>query len=303
MQLKDVLQKTTLFFREKGFETARLDTEILLAKALHWDRMKLYLNYEYPLNEQELTACRELVRRRAGGEPVAYITGQKDFYNHTFFISPGVLIPRPDTETLVESVLSWHASFQDLEPEQEFHVVDLGCGSGCIGLSIAAAIAKSKLVAVDSSAQAIEVTTLNAETLGLAERTAILHQSVETLTTQDMLTHFGGLADAVVANPPYIAVSDNMVEANVRKFEPHEALFSDENGLAHIKTWLVKAAQLVRPDGLVMFEIGHEQGAQALKLFEAANVFQNIELIRDLAGINRFVRCTRLAAGNQDVEN
>src|SRR4051812_24272971 len=104
MLVKDVLQKTTLFFKGKGIASARLDTELLIAQTLGWDRVKIYLNYEYPMTEEELNCCRELVRRRASGEPIAYILGSKDFYKSNFLVGPGVLIPRPETELIIEAV-------------------------------------------------------------------------------------------------------------------------------------------------------------------------------------------------------
>src|SRR5688500_12928379 len=107
MQIKDVLVKTAQFFKEKGFQSARLDAEIVISEAMEWDRVRLYMNYEYPLTVAELEKCRSLVRRRTTGEPVAYILVKKDFYKSTFIVRPGVLIPRPETEHLVEAALAW----------------------------------------------------------------------------------------------------------------------------------------------------------------------------------------------------
>ena len=296
MLVKDVLQKTTQFFRDKGISTARLDTEILLAKALNWERMKLYLNYEYPLNEAELTACRDLVRRRATGEPVAYITGQREFYNHSFAVYPGILIPRPETETIVETVIKW-ASGQGIK------IVDLGSGSGCIGLSILAEISTAQLFAVDVSATAVKATKLNAETLDVVDRVIIAHKSAEAVTSADVVAAFGSLADAVLANPPYIAEDDSDVEPNVKKFEPFEALFSPDGGLSHIESWSLTASQCVRPGGLVMFEIGHRQGPQVLRQFSSITDFENVQLVKDLAGTDRFVKCFRRANISSEVSH
>ncbi|RYZ72203.1 MAG: peptide chain release factor N(5)-glutamine methyltransferase, partial [Proteobacteria bacterium] len=107
MLIKEILTKTTEFFKNKGFDSPRLETEILISTALNWRRMKLYLNHEYNLNETELNACRELVKRRVGGEPSAYIVGHKGFYKHDFKVTPAVLIPRPETEELVEQAVAW----------------------------------------------------------------------------------------------------------------------------------------------------------------------------------------------------
>lgn len=291
MQIKDVLQKTTQFFRDKGFSSPRLDTELLLAKALHWERMKLYLNYEYPLSEQELTAARELVRRRASGEPVAYILGFRDFYNHSFHVEPGVLIPRPETETIVHDVIQWagtHAS-----EENALRLVDMGTGTGCIGLSILAEVPNARLLAVDVSPTAVRVASQNAESLGVADRTWIEQQDASSLTAEFAEAKLQGPVDVVVGNPPYIDESDIEVETNVRKFEPNEALFSGDQGLAHIRAWAQTAAAIVRPGGIVMFEMGYKQGPQVRSIFEANGHYSMIEIVPDLAGLDRFVRAIR----------
>lgn len=293
MQVKDVLTKTTLFFREKGFETARLDSELLIAAALKWERMKLYLNYEYPLSEPELSLCRELVRRRGGGEPVAYILGKKDFFNHTFSVGPGVLIPRPETERIVEDTVAWlRVQLQD--PEQEpARIVDFGTGSGCIGLSVLAELLGSKLLGVDLSKDALKIAKTNAEQLSLVERATFIESDVQSLVTQEIYRLLAGAADAVVANPPYIAETDPQIDENVRRFEPASALFSGDSGLQHIRQWSLKAAELLRPGGFAMFEIGFQQGNAARELFEGLRKFEEVQIVKDLAGLERYVRAVK----------
>lgn len=295
MLVKDVVQKTTDFFKEKGFESPRLDTELLIASALNWDRVKIYLNYDYPLNEQELSKCRELVRRRAGGEPVAYILGKKDFYKHSFHVSNAVLIPRPETEEMVETVLE--LVNKEL-PEQEIRIVDLGTGSGCIGLSLLAELPLARLCGVDVSPAALEVAKLNSETLGLSDRTSLIEADAGVVAAELVRDSLGGWADVVVANPPYIAKNDPQVSESVKKFEPAGALFSDEDGLSHIRFWAKKAAEITRPRAVVIFEIGHEQGEKARELFHRLNVFDSIVIQKDLSGKDRFIRCRRSAAAD-----
>lgn len=289
MQLKEVLQKTTAFFKEKGIASARLDTELLLARALNWDRIKLYMNYDYPLSAQELDACRALVRRRAQGEPVAYILGSRDFYKSTFHVEPGVLIPRPETESIVEEAVAWVRA-QNLSAPA---VIDFGCGSGCIGLSILKELPNARLLACDISDKAIEVSARNAEQLGVNERVQFRLGDVATLTQDEVLATFGKVADVIVANPPYIASADTAVEPGVRKFEPQEALFSGDNGLAHIRAWAHAAEIALRPGGFVMFEIGSDQGKSGEDAFACLPAFENIRVIKDLAQHDRFIRCTK----------
>ncbi len=293
MLVREVLQKTTAFFKEKGIESARLDTEILLSHALKWTRVQIYTNYEYPLNEKELEECRALVRRRLQGEPIAYILGERDFYKDRFLVAPGVLIPRPETEGLVEKAVQFLQ--EQFEPEDEtFRIVDLGCGSGCVGLSILREFPNAHLVALDSSSIAVHVTKQNAERLGLTERAKILLLPVTSLTPDDLKMAFDGLADVVVANPPYIARDDQEVQVSVRKFEPPEALFADENGLLQIREWSQRTHLLLRDGGLALFEIGSDQGRVAHDIFSETRQYEDVQVSKDLAGFDRFIRAVKV---------
>ncbi len=289
MQVKEILQKTTDFFRNKGFESPRLETELLISSALHWERMKLYLNHDYPLTEAEVVACREFVRRRATGEPVAYIVGHKGFYKHSFKVTPAVLIPRPETESLVEDAIAWVKK----NALESVRVVDLGTGSGCIGISVLAELQDAKLFAVDLSEAALLVAETNATDIGVIDRATFLAKDAASVQASDLKMTIGGLADLVLANPPYISEDDPDVQDTVKKFEPPQALFSDEHGLADIKSWSVAAARIARPGAFVMFEIGHEQGAKAQQIFEATGNYEHITIVKDLAGLERFIRATR----------
>jgi len=286
MLIKDVLQKTTQFFRDKGFPSPRLDSELLMAEALSIDRVRLYMNYDNPLSEEEVASCRELVKRRAKGEPVAYILGKKDFFKSTFIVRPGILIPRPETEFLVESVLEYSS-------EKPLRIVDFGAGSGCVGLSILRELPDACLISVDQSAVACRVTEENALRLDLSDRVRVLQTLVEELDAKILKKEWGELADVIVANPPYISPDDPEVEINVRQFEPGEALFSDEKGLAHIKKWSTQAAKLLKPGGLVVFEIGASQRQAALEIFGAIGAFQNIQGLKDLAGRDRYIQAIK----------
>lgn len=289
-QIKDILTKTSTFFRDKGFESARLDAELLIAEALKWQRMKLYLSYDYPLSPEELTACRELVKRRAAGEPVAYIINRKDFYNHTFLVSPAVLIPRPETETIVDEALKWIRSER---AEQDVRLVDLGTGSGCIALSVLAEIPQAKALAVDVSADALAIARENSELLSLVDRTSFLEADAGALTGDAVSSALGAPADLVLANPPYIAEDDPSVEPNVRKFEPHQALFTSDGGLGALKGWARSAAEIAAPGAFVMFELGLGQSQQAKSIFEGIGAFRDVEIVQDLTGRERFVRAFR----------
>jgi release factor glutamine methyltransferase len=275
-----------------------LDTELLLAKALNWNRIEVYMRYEYPLSDAELQACRELVRRRISGEPVAYILQTKDFFKSSFFVSPAVLIPRPDTELLVETALSWQRAVARSEDES-FHMIDFGTGSGCIGLSLLKEIPDAKLIAVDISADAIEVAQKNAQALDVAERVAFFAKPAEDLKPEETNQLWqGARAQVITANPPYIVTGDPELSPEVLKFEPHQALFSQDNGLAHFAAWSQKAAELIAPEGLLVFEIGTTQGRAASEILLAQGTWSDVRVLKDLAGHDRCVRALRKAESN-----
>lgn len=285
--VKDVLQKATQFFRDKGIETARLDAELLIASALQWERMKIYLNYEYPLSEAEIALCRDHVRRRAGGEPVAYILGHRGFYNHDFKVTPAVLIPRPETEQIVEETVAW------MRANDARSIVDFGTGSGCLGLSLLAEIPESRLVTIDISPEALAVAKENAQSMELSERVVFIEGDVAEVKSAEICDALTTQADVVVANPPYIAENDPDVEASVRRFEPATALFAADDGLNCIRSWSRKAGEVLRTGGWVMFEIGHQQGQAAQALFIETEQFEDVNIVKDLSGRQRFIRARR----------
>lgn len=287
----EIVKKTTVFFHDKGISTARLDSELLIARALGWERLQVFLKFDYPLNDEEMEKCRDLVRRRSKGEPVAYILGEKGFYEHTFEVTPATLIPRPETEMLVERAIEFLVSSEAAKASarQSSLAVDLGCGTGCIGLSIAAAVPTAKVVLVDFSAEALEVAKRNAVRLGVEDRCEFRHADAGLV--DERLADLSGLADVVVANPPYIDPADERVEKNVRQFEPHSALFAGtpgQKGLEQIESWSKTAVSLTLKTGCTIFEIGDGQGAEALQFFKNAG-WAELELVRDHSDRERMI--------------
>ncbi len=280
MKLKEVLDRTVQFFKDKKIETPRLDTEILLTEALGFkSRVDLYLKFDQPLKEEELAKSRDYVRRRIQGEPVAYIIGKKDFMGFTFKVGPSVLIPRPETELLVEQALAWIEAKQIQNPR----ILDLGSGSGCIGLSILKKIPEATLVSVDKSADAIETAKKNAEALEVSTR-------VEFLTGDVLSQNFpAAIFDVILANPPYIAENDPEVQPEVRKFEPSIALFAEHNGLYALKSWSEKAKPWLKTPGFMGFEMGWTQANQMKEHFTSLQVFDNVKVIKDLDGHDRHI--------------
>ncbi len=288
MNIKEILDRTTGFFREKKLDSPRLDAELLLSHGLGLSRIDLYLKFEQPLREEELQKLRNLVKRRSLGEPIAYILGEKDFYGESFKVNENVLIPRPETESLVEEALKWHGVLGI----NNLKILDLGSGSGCIGLTLLKKIPDAKLLAVDISAQAIEVAKSNAEKLGVQDRVIWVCEDAFNFSKvkETIDSYFSGEINLLVANPPYIDKSDLEVEENVKKFEPASALFSEENGLKHLKKWTSDYSKILSAPGLMLMEMGYLQASEVQKHVLSLREFDKVEVQKDLAGKDRFIR-------------
>lgn len=282
MILQEVLGKTKEHFKNLGFDSAGLDAEVLLSSALKWKRLDLFLKLDYPLNESELNACRDLVRRRSRGEPVAYILGKKDFYNIEVKVTPDVLIPRPETEHLVDEALGYLKEQKIDAP----NIIDLGAGSGCIGLALLKELPLAKLVAVERSQKAASIVMENAKINGLEQRLTLVNKAVEELTAED----FDGFsADVLVSNPPYIEKGDEALDKKVFEFEPHEALFAEEKGYYCYRTWPDILRPFVKQGAFVAFEMGFQQGTGVKELFLQKEYLQEVKIIKDYSSNDRVV--------------
>ena len=276
--LRRVLNWTAGYFERKGSDTARLDAELLIAHALRMSRMQLYTEYQKPLKDNELSAIRALVERRGGGEPVAYLTGQKGFWTLDIEVSPNVLIPRPETELLVELGLK---HLQDIESPQ---VLDLCCGSGCIGLALGHERQDASILGTDISADALAVAVRNRDRLGV--------NNVD-FKQLDGLEEIRGEYDLLVSNPPYIEskkISNLM--PSVRDFEPLIALDGGDDGLDFYRRIAMHAEGIISAQGLVLLEIGHDQATAVKGLFHSAG-FDLVTVHQDLAGLDRVIHATK----------
>jgi release factor glutamine methyltransferase len=287
MTIKEVLDKTTAFFRDKKIETPRLDAELLFSFGLKMDRIQIYMKFDQPLKDDELATLRELVRRRVQGEPVAYILGYREFFGEKFQVSPAVLIPRPESEHLVEEALA----FAKKHPEART-ILDLGAGTGCVGLSILKKLPEARLVSVDVSAEALVIAKNNAESLGLTERVRFVHADAsQSETILHSYKDFTGQAtiDILVSNPPYIAEGDPSVEDGVKKFEPSLALYAKDDGLQLLKTWSRIYASHLSPQSICLMEMGMTQGAAMKDYYNGLGIFNESRVIKDLSGLDRII--------------
>ncbi|WP_457681661.1 peptide chain release factor N(5)-glutamine methyltransferase [Thermovibrio sp.] len=268
----ELLKRATEILRERGSKSPRLDAELLLVHALGFkSRVELYTNFDKPLTEREVEKYRKLIVRRAKGEPVAYIIGKKEFFGFEFKVERGVLIPRPETEILVEEV------YERIKGKENLTIVDVGTGSGCIAITLCKLTeGKHKIIGVDISERAIRVARENARRLGC---------KVEFIRNS-LLKGIKGKVDAVVSNPPYIPLGDERVETEVLKYEPAVALFGGKEGTEVIEALVKESSEKVKEGGFIALEFGEGQGEKVKEILEKSG-FKRVKLIKDLAGIER----------------
>lgn len=268
-----LLRWTTEFFEKKGIANPRLDTELLLAHCLDLDRVGLYLNYDRPLSQVELDAIRPLVKRRGQREPLQYIVGTTEFWSLEFNVTPDVLIPRADTEILVEEALS-HA-------EPSGTLLDVGTGSGAIVISLATELPEWQLTGLDISAAALAVAQQNSEKHHLNNRLEFLEGNLAELPQQQY--------DLIISNPPYISRNEwEELMPEVRCFEPELALLAEHDGLACYQQLAGQASQRLKAGGWLLVEIGYSQASEVEELFSAAGLV-NLFVRDDYSGQPRVV--------------
>ncbi len=285
----EVLRWTTTYLQERGVDNPRLDAELLIGAALDKDRVGVYLSFEQPLNGDELAAIRAMVARRAAREPLQYILGACEFFSLPFQVTPAVLIPRPDTEVLVEEALRL---LETAAVEQPL-VVDVGCGSGAIAVALAVNAPTARLLALDISADALEVARANAAANGVAQRIEFVHGDMSELAA---LLPCG--CQMVVSNPPYIASAEMAcLMPEVRDYEPPLALEGGADGLDCYRQLCGNLPNCLAADGVALFEVGASQSSAVAGLLRRAGLEQ-IFTRCDYAGVERVVG-GRLAAEQQ----
>ena len=283
LTILDIIKKTTDFLAGKGVESARLNAELLIGHALALKRMALYLQFERVLSELELDKIRPLVRRRSQREPLQYILGETEFHGLKLKVDRRALIPRPETELLVERVLATCAERANVAT----NVLDLGTGSGAIALAMAAGMPSASVTAVDFSEDALALARENAIATGLQHRVVFTRSH-----------WFAGLPaearfDVMVANPPYLSAEETAETApEVRAHEPATALTAAEGGLADLRAIVAQAPEYLNAGGLLALETGITHHSEVLRLARTAG-FSRMESRQDLTGRDRYVLAWR----------
>lgn len=285
--IKEILRVTTEYLEGKAVESPRLSSEILLAHALGVERIDLYMRLDQPLTPDEVSRYRDLVRRRSKREPVQYITRRQEFWSLDFEVGPGVLIPRAETELLVEQVLALRRAGDLPFGDGELRLLDLGTGCGAVAIALCMEIPEATLWATDISDQALETARANAERHGVLDRMV--------LNRGDLFDAVpGGMFQAVISNPPYVP-SDQMktLPPEVGLYEPTAALDGGEGGTAVVERIIREAPKFLFPGGWLILEMSPEQAASAEGMVVGSGSYQTRLILKDYSRRDRVLMAER----------
>ena len=278
-----ILDATTPYLKQHGSDTPRLDAQVLLAFVRKCSRIELYTNFNTPLTDAERAQMRDLVKRRSQAEPVAYLVGHREFFSLDFKVTKDVLIPRPDTETLVLEALERAKTFT--APR----ILDLCTGSGCVVISLAVSQPTAVCTATDISPAALQIATDNAQTHKVADRITFLEGDLFAAIPHD------AQFDLIVSNPPYVPEGEIAeLEAEVRNHEPLGALKAGTDGMLFLTQIVEKASQHLVEGGWLVLETGIEQAPLTAKALEARHDFSDVRIVKDTGGRPRVVLAQRI---------
>jgi len=276
MQIKTALQHAAQSLASVGIEEAYLESQILMRHLLDLDPVQLHLQFDASLSPTQLQNLKDLIQRRCNHEPIAYITGHKEFFGIDFYVNYDTLIPRPETEVVVETVLNL------AKPTPFATIADVGTGCGAIAVSLARNLTQTTILATDVSAAALKVAAMNVAQQKLADRVHLIQA--------DLLDPITGPLDLVVANLPYVSdIEFGSLSTQIRCFEPIQALLGGRNGLDIISRLLDQATERLRPNGMILLEVGQHQTALARDVTGQYFPKATVTPIRDLSGGNRAI--------------
>jgi release factor glutamine methyltransferase len=273
MTVLEVLQATTAYFKKHNVENPRLNAEHLLAHVLGRKRIELYLEFESVLTESELAPLRNLVKRRSEGEPLQHLLGTTEFCGLTFLCDKRAMVPRPETEELVELV-------ESKVENRELRIVDVGTGSGVIALTLAMKFPEAEILAVDISGDALALAQENAAKVKLADRVRFLKSN--------LLENVEGCFDVIVANLPYVSIQDRQSLSREVLHDPEVALFASAQGDELVRELIAQAPSQLRPGGMLALEIGIGQSEALLSALAEKN-YRDISFKNDYSGVKRFL--------------
>jgi release factor glutamine methyltransferase len=294
--VSEILDKTTGYLKKKGIPEPRIDAEVLLAHILKIERLEIYLNLDWQLTEKDLSAYEKLIERRAAREPVAYIVGYKEFMGLKFFLNKEVLIPRPETEILVEKVIEKAQRMKKVKSygygkDNYITIIDLCTGSGNIAISLARNIESCKIYATDISEGAIQVARRNARFHNVEGKVEFL---LGDLFSPLKKFNLNLAVDFVVSNPPYVKSRDLVLLQPEIKKEPVSALEGGNEGLDFYQRIVPEALKYLVDGGYLIMEIGDRQGKAVTDLIKKEKRFSPPLLVRDYAGLDRVVMAQKL---------
>jgi len=280
MNIENILNKGINILKKNKILNPQLDSEILLSSSIKKDKKHIILNPKELLNSEQLEKFKRLIERRKKGEPIAYLINKKEFWKDEFFVNKDVLIPRPDTELIIEQVLKIYLK------ETQLHVLDIGIGSGCILLSILKERPNFYGTGIDISKKSINVSKLNAKQLNLTNRAKFFHSSVDNFKI--------GKYDIIVSNPPYIKLFNlKYLEKDVINFEPKLALSGGFDGFSQIRKVINKAKTLIKKNGKFILEIGFNQKNKVKKILKEEGFYVN-KAIKDYGNNDRCIISTKI---------
>ena len=280
MNIENILNEGINILQKNKIANPQLDSEILLSKSIKRDKKHIILNPKEILNSEQLVKFKSLIERRKKGEPIAYLINKKEFWKDEFFVNKNVLIPRPDSELIIEQVLKIYSK------DVQLQVLDIGTGSGCILLSILKERPNFYGTGIDISKKSINVSKFNAKQLNLTNRVKFFHSSVDNFNN--------GKYDIIVSNPPYIEqLSLKYLERDVVNFEPKLALSGGFNGFSKIRKVINKASILIKKNGKFILEIGFNQKNKVIKILKEEGFYVN-KAIKDYGNNDRCVISTKI---------